>query len=702
MPFAIRLTALLATTILLPYTLHADSAIWQLAPATNDWNTAGNWSAGGVPNSDADVATFDFSVITDVSLAANTQVDSIVFNAGASAFTITAVQASKLGFSGAGITNNSSLAQNFVAAGGDGVGTGKVIFTNSATAGNNTFFNNNGGTVWGAGGGFTTFSDTSTAGNGTFINNGSAVQGPGGGFTTFSGTSTAGNGTFINNAGTSSENSGGTIFNYGANAGNGNFVNKGGTVSGASGGYTVFYDGSSASYGTFTTDGGTVDGASGGITIFHHSSDSGSGTFTTNGGTASGASGGITMFRESSHADSGTFTTNGGAVSGASGGITIFEENSHADGGIFISNGGTVDGASGGSTFLGNSLTGTSLLIANGGLGGGQGGQIVLSGYSLATVQIFGNGSLNVGGSETTIGSLEGTGNVFLKAPNLIVGSNDRSTIFSGVIQDSVDSNIPCSFTKTGDGTLTLSGVNTYTGTTTINGGTLVAAHNSALSTGIVIINAGTLLVQSDVTITNLVMLEGGNLAQDFRVGESLSNAIVATKDDGIMMQTASQILEGTASTDTTLQSSFTGYSPASNDAIRQSDVFSLSGVPVINVSDGETDTFVLQLHYSNMTADSFLGWLDPVTNRWVNAVDGNIGGTAFFVGDRAYNALFDFNLGTYGVNSLNNTVWAVLNHNSDFAIIPEPPTGVLFLGGTAVHFVFLLRRRTSSCHVIT
>ena len=42
-----------------------------------------------VPNGMADTATFDSSKRKNVSLSANTQVDGIVFNAGASAFTIT-------------------------------------------------------------------------------------------------------------------------------------------------------------------------------------------------------------------------------------------------------------------------------------------------------------------------------------------------------------------------------------------------------------------------------------------------------------------------------------------------------------------------------------------------------------------------------------------------------------------------------------
>jgi autotransporter-associated beta strand protein len=73
-----------------------------------------------------------------------------------------------------------------------------------------------------------------------------------------------------------------------------------------------------------------------------------------------------------------------------------------------------------------------------------------------------------------TIGSIEGEGNVFLGANNLTVGSNNLSTTFPGVIQDGgQNGGTGGSHTKIGSGTLILSGANTYTGDTNINGGVL-------------------------------------------------------------------------------------------------------------------------------------------------------------------------------------------------------------------------------------
>ena len=133
------------------------------------------------------------------------------------------------------------------------------------------------------------------------------------------------------------------------------------------------------------------------------------------------------------------------------------------------------------------------------------------------------------------------------------------------------------------------------------------------------------------------------------------------------------------------MQSSFTAFSNAQNDDARQIDIFSLSGVPILDVLTGRTDRFVLQLGVAGVTLDSVLSWFDPSENLWVNAVDGNFGGTAFFAGNKAYNPATDFVLGFYGVDTQSDTVWAVLNHNSEFSIVPEPASLALIVAGLAI-----------------
>jgi len=353
------------------------SATWLSSPGSGDWNTAGNWTPGVVPNAAGDTATFNVTRTVDVSLSANTEVNGIVFSAGASAYTIAVSPNITLTISGTGIANNSGLTQNFVTA-VDGLGNqGTINFTNSATAGTQTVFTNNGATVAGGNQGIVIFSNGSSAARATFINNGVSVLTAIGGETEFTGSATAANGTFIN---------------------------YGGTTSGP--------------------DGGGFDEE------------------------------GVTFFFNSSSGANGTFINYGGNPNVTGGGVTGFFDNSSAGNATLIAYGGTGGSAGGAIEFLNNSTGGT------------------------ATVKVYGNGALDISfhnAPGVTIGSIEGTGNVFLGANNLTVGTNNLSTLFSGVIHDGgFNGGVGGSLTKTGTGTLILTGANTYTGSTTVNQGSLI------------------------------------------------------------------------------------------------------------------------------------------------------------------------------------------------------------------------------------
>jgi YVTN family beta-propeller protein/autotransporter-associated beta strand protein len=123
-------------------------------------------------------------------------------------------------------------------------------------------------------------------------------------------------------------------------------------------------------------------------------------------------------------------------------------------------------------------------------------------------------GILDLGGFSNTVGSLAGSGNVINSgsaAAVLSVGQNNTSTTFSGTLSDG-DGKL--GLNKIGSGTFTLSGSSSYSGPTTISGGTLVAAHNSALGTGLVEI-AGvpeTLEILSGVSISNQISFSGGGV----------------------------------------------------------------------------------------------------------------------------------------------------------------------------------------------
>jgi hypothetical protein len=157
---------------------------------------------------------------------------------------------------------------------------------------------------------------------------------------------------------------------------------------------------------------------------------------------------------------------------------------------------------------------------------------------------------------------------------------------------------------------------------------------------------------------------------------------------------TEALIIAGVASADKpiTMSLALTPSAFADNDSARISDVFSLTGTG--------SDLIVLQLTVSSgITDSSSLGWLD--NGSWVNAVDGNTGNNAIlaqqgYLGSfSAFQGLYGTDLtqyvGGWGVDTSSQSVWAVINHNSEFAAIPEPGTWVLITIGLSV---VLLRRK--------
>jgi autotransporter-associated beta strand protein len=102
------------------------------------------------------------------------------------------------------------------------------------------------------------------------------------------------------------------------------------------------------------------------------------------------------------------------------------------------------------------------------------------------------------------IGSLAGAGNVINAAGLLWTGSDNSSTTFSGVMSGNGGRLV-----KEGSGVFTLSGANTYTGSTEVDAGTLEVANNTALGTGALTLNNASLESSTSVTLANPFTLTG-------------------------------------------------------------------------------------------------------------------------------------------------------------------------------------------------
>jgi hypothetical protein len=118
-----------AIGLLAPTPLHAQT--W--TGSGTDYNTVTNWSTSTVPTGAGQTATFTDTGPTSVNVSASIVPDGFTFNAGAQAYTI-GTSGAGVTFFGAGVTNNSSNAQNFNAS------AGAFQFVDSSTAGTSTVY----------------------------------------------------------------------------------------------------------------------------------------------------------------------------------------------------------------------------------------------------------------------------------------------------------------------------------------------------------------------------------------------------------------------------------------------------------------------------------------------------------------------------------------------------------------------------------
>ncbi len=141
----------------------------------------------------------------------------------------------------------------------------------------------------------------------------------------------------------------------------------------------------------------------------------------------------------------------------------VYAGNIEGPGSFIKSSTGTVR-LSGTNLYSGDTLVLTGVLQA--------GSTHAFSPHSHMTV----NGNLDLNHFDNTIGSLSGSGSVLLTNAQLTCGGTDATTHFSGNVSGLG------SLVKEGEGTLSLSGTNSYLGTTKIHAGTLQAGASNAFS----------------------------------------------------------------------------------------------------------------------------------------------------------------------------------------------------------------------------
>lgn len=377
-----------------------------------------------------------------------------------------------------------------------------VEFLDQSTAAQATIINNSGGSAL--------FSDQSTAGNAFMTNNaGSSIR--------FTGQATADGSNITNNedgtisfddhavgANAAIANNGTILFQDDANAQQVNIVSNGGA--------SIVFSGSATA--------GTAQIANNGSLDFTGQSSAGQSLLTNN-------ESGATTFSGNSTAAIAAITNNGAltfmdeATAGSASiinnqsGLVLFSGNADA-GSAFIANSGELDFAgtsSAGAAEIANNASGVVALSGSATLGtaslnnagltefsgsASAGAGTIVTGPTGRTIfrdnSSGGTAALetNLGGivdfsgitdGQIEVGSIQGPGTYYLGGVAVAVGGNNRSTTVDGALVDGGSSGgSGGSLIKTGTGTLTLSGANTYTGATEIRGGVLQAGAAATFS----------------------------------------------------------------------------------------------------------------------------------------------------------------------------------------------------------------------------
>ncbi|WP_133645486.1 autotransporter outer membrane beta-barrel domain-containing protein [Paraburkholderia flava] len=288
--------------------------------------------------------------------------------------------------------------------------------------------------------------------------------------------------------------------------------------------------------GASSTPNATINATGSGLSVYDDANISFYDTSTASNATLTGSNQVQFSFNDTSSAGQATITNNAGSQ-------TVFADKSSAGTAHITNNPGGL------TSFSGASIADTATIVNNAG----------------AAVDIS-QMSQRLG-----IGSLSGAGNVYLGGNNLALGNRGLDDVISGTIADgespqlaAYDASIGESFpagvggalTKVGNGTLTLSGKNSYTGGTSFDGGVvqISADANLGASSGTLSFNGGTLRTTSGIAMNRTTTIDAGGGTIDSAVGTQLrqdgmiSGSGMLTKAGGgtLLLNAASSYAGGT------------------------------------------------------------------------------------------------------------------------------------------------------------
>nr|MBA3936178.1 autotransporter-associated beta strand repeat-containing protein [Planctomycetota bacterium] len=514
------------TAVTLTDVARPTTRVWDGGGADNNWTTAANWDFDLAPIAGDDL---QFAGATRTApnndFTAATSFASITFNSGASAFT---VGGNAITLTGA-VTNSSTALQTVNVA--LAVAATRTL---DAASGNLAL----GGVASGAGGvtkagtnvltlsGVNTYTGATTVSAGTLTNGAAGVITDTSAVTVASGATwnLAGfNETVGSLAGAGSITLGSATLTCGGDA---TSTTLSGVISGTgavtkAGAGTMTLSGVNTYTGATTVSVGTLTNGAAGVIA-----DTSAVTV------ASGATWNLASFNETVGSLAGAGNITLGSATLTCGG----DATSTTLSGVISGTGAVAKAGAGTWTLSGaNTYTGTTTVsvgtVANGAAG-------VIADTSAVTVAS--GATWNLANFNETVGSLAGAGSVTLGSATLTCGGDATSTTLSGVISGTG------AVAKAGAGTMTLSGANTYTGTTTVSVGTLLVSGSTVAGSAVTVANSATL--GGTGTVAGTVALAAGST-----LAPGLGGTAIGTLTTGSVTCNATSIfsldLDGTTPT---------------------------------------------------------------------------------------------------------------------------------------------------------
>ncbi|WP_238258609.1 beta strand repeat-containing protein [Methylobacterium gnaphalii] len=288
-----------------------------------------------------------------------------------------------------------------------------------------------------------------------------------------------------------------------------------------------------------------------------------------------------------------------------------------------------------------------------------------------SAVQVNG-GTFDLNNNNQSIGSLSGNAGttVALGSATLTTGSDNTSTGSFGVITGTGG------LTKTGTGIFEIRGANTYTGTTTVNAGTLRNGPGGSFASTNFVINGGSLIFNTATTApaTSAVTQTGGQ----FTVGTSLEIGSLNGGGGGVLLSAGATLTTGRNGTADTYSGNI-GID--GNGALTKAGVgtFTLTGantyVEATTISGGT-------LRIGDGTAAGNNGRIGQNAGGTVFSNVATTGGTLAFARTNAY---------TYGgiisgsgiVNQVGSGVTTLTGASTGFSGMANVDAGTLSINGT-------------------